>query len=253
MRKNNKLQSRKRSGAPVRRGKYAKSPDTSGGRVQIYRNPRVGPFPTVYPAVLHYRDYFDMAMAINTLNYTNFRANSLYDPDASGVGHQPLYFDQLAALYARYRVTGLRYSVRFFAPDESTNAYLSCYVLTRNGTYTPSLPSFGELPFSKKKATSSYAQPVTVSGRVDLTTLNTARTIYMNDDRYAAEVTTNPAEVINFFVGAVVNQAIFIRYEIDMFYECQFYDPIPPSDSFTDGKDHPFPAIFCPKKKILVQ
>lgn len=33
-----------------------------------------------------------------------YRLNSLYDPDKSGVGHQPAQFDQLAALYDQYVV-----------------------------------------------------------------------------------------------------------------------------------------------------
>lgn len=36
---------------------------------------------------------------------------SLWDPDWSGVGHQPLYRDQLAVLYNRYRVFGIKYEI----------------------------------------------------------------------------------------------------------------------------------------------
>lgn len=34
-----------------------------------------------------------------------FMANGLYDTDVTGTGHQPLGFDELAALYTQYRVT----------------------------------------------------------------------------------------------------------------------------------------------------
>lgn len=36
--------------------------------------------------------------------YYQFRANSVYDPNLTGVGHQPMGHDQLAALYDKYRV-----------------------------------------------------------------------------------------------------------------------------------------------------
>lgn len=35
-----------------------------------------------------------------------FSCNSLYDPNASGTGHQPMYFDQMSALYDHYTVIG---------------------------------------------------------------------------------------------------------------------------------------------------
>lgn len=45
-----------------------------------------------------------------------FAATSLYDPDTSGVGHQPLGFDQyLGVLYDHYVVIGARISVTFMS------------------------------------------------------------------------------------------------------------------------------------------
>lgn len=45
-------------------------------------------------------------------NY-RFRCNSLYDPDYTSTGHQPLGFDQAGALYDHYTVVGAKISVVF--------------------------------------------------------------------------------------------------------------------------------------------
>lgn len=43
-----------------------------------------------------------------------FRLNSLFDPDYTNVGHQPLYYDQLLpALYQNYRVTHTNVTLEF--------------------------------------------------------------------------------------------------------------------------------------------
>lgn len=42
-----------------------------------------------------------------------FRANGMYDPDYTATGHQPMYFDQLSALYDHYTVIGskIKYTI----------------------------------------------------------------------------------------------------------------------------------------------
>lgn len=50
-----------------------------------------------------------------------FRANSMFDPDFTGGGNQPLGFDQMAAMYNRFTVTHAQIRVVFSNP--STNDY----------------------------------------------------------------------------------------------------------------------------------
>lgn len=47
----------------------------------------------------------------------HFACNGLYDPDTSGTGHQPAYFDQLNALYNHYVVLGSKIRITFQAVD----------------------------------------------------------------------------------------------------------------------------------------
>lgn len=51
----------------------------------------------------------------------NFRANSLYDPDLTGVGGQPLGFDQMAALYNHYVVLGSKFIAKPIEYGTSTS------------------------------------------------------------------------------------------------------------------------------------
>lgn len=51
--------------------------------------------------------------------YQRFRANGMYDPDQTGGGHQPLWYDQMTPLYNHWKVIGAKISVTFI-PTAST-------------------------------------------------------------------------------------------------------------------------------------
>jgi len=53
------------------------------------------------------------APASGTIGKYLFSCNGMYDPNRTGTGHQPMYFDQLSALYNHYTVTSSRIRVEF--------------------------------------------------------------------------------------------------------------------------------------------
>lgn len=60
---------------------------------------------------LKYADSFPVSSSAPTLY--NYRIGSLFDPDYTGVGHQPMGFDQWSAFYERYRVNAIKMRVTF--------------------------------------------------------------------------------------------------------------------------------------------
>ncbi len=53
---------------------------------------------------LVYSQFVTVTAAQQVTGKYSFRANSIFDPDITGVGHQPKFHDQMALYYARYRV-----------------------------------------------------------------------------------------------------------------------------------------------------
>lgn len=64
----------------------------------------------------------NMATMGGASRMTSIRLNSLYDPDSSGIGHQPLGTDQWAAFYQRYRVYKVTYDITVCAINETCPA-----------------------------------------------------------------------------------------------------------------------------------
>jgi len=53
-----------------------------------------------------YAELIDIVSTAGVLGKHLFNCNGMFDPNSTGVGHQPLYYDQMAALYNHYTVIG---------------------------------------------------------------------------------------------------------------------------------------------------
>lgn len=74
---------------------------------------RIYGFPNTIVTKLRYADSFTKQSTLGSIAYNTFNANSIFDPDQTGVGHQPMYRDQWAAIYDQYVVIGSKITVHF--------------------------------------------------------------------------------------------------------------------------------------------
>ena len=86
-------------------------------RVPGIRRPDFG-FPDRMVTKLRYVDNFNLTGSAGVVGANVFRFNSCFDPDLTGVGHQPMYFDQFCGAagtgpYGRYRVISAKATVSF--------------------------------------------------------------------------------------------------------------------------------------------
>lgn len=106
----------KKYAKPAMRKRYGnralKSKPTSINRGLSIANGISG-FPDSIRTTLKYHQDIGITSASGVVNGNTFRANSCFDPDETGTGHQPMYFDQLAAVYGRYQVVSSYIRVTF--------------------------------------------------------------------------------------------------------------------------------------------
>jgi len=95
-----------------------KSRQSSGqGRVIVFKNP--SPLPMKFKATLRYADpYIKIPAPSDTFLGTQvYSCNGIYDPYATGVGHQPSGFDQLMLMFDHFVVIGAKMIVTFVNND----------------------------------------------------------------------------------------------------------------------------------------
>lgn len=110
----------KRKWGAARRASKARKTN-KGTRAVVSQNPRVSrgiasgknPLPFKLITKLAYNDKYLVTGAAGACAVRVYDASSLYDPDYSGGGHQPLGFDQLMPMYDHYVVLGSKITVRF--------------------------------------------------------------------------------------------------------------------------------------------
>ncbi len=97
------------------------------------RAPPLGavPRPLIAPVTYVQLGYFSAVRITESAsgvgNFNSYRLNDLYDPDFSGTGAQPAGFDQVSALYTRFRVMKVALSIDWVKRGATSSAYAVAY------------------------------------------------------------------------------------------------------------------------------
>lgn len=82
---------------------------------RVYQKPMVNAgqgFPKKMLMTHRYSECLLLTSASGVLATYNWVANGMFDPNQTGTGHQPMYFDQMAAIYDHYTVIGAKLTVK---------------------------------------------------------------------------------------------------------------------------------------------
>jgi len=93
----------------------------------------LGSFPNTKTVNLRYVTDFNLDPGATSSAVRVFRANSIFDPDYTGIGHQPMYRDNYAAIYERYQVNHAHIT---FIATSSSGVVNTAVPITAGGTTT---------------------------------------------------------------------------------------------------------------------
>lgn len=179
-----------------------------------------------------YAQEFTLAAAAGSTTSQIMRANSLYDPDYSGTGHQPLGYDQWSVFYDHYVVIGCKIKVTFDASAESGNSLpLSCgLVLDDNASLsTASTSALTEANNSKTKHFNSLDRTITSITAAVAPHKFLGRSKPLSDPELKAAFNANPVEQC-YWVIWMTNEdpataATYVKCYVDMEYTAVLIEP----------------------------
>jgi hypothetical protein len=182
---------------------------------------------------LIYQELVAIDPGINSAAVHVFSANGLFDPNVTGIGHQPRGFDQLMALFDHYVVPRAKMTARFSStvPENKGNY---CIFVHISDTASPSTSTtyYAESPYTVRKLFSQRNVDPVVHMEIDnLQFLQ--RSIGASDLK--GTTSYNPPEQAYFHVGCFAQNpgsdlaAVDVDVQID--YIAKLFEPKQPGQS----------------------
>lgn len=198
----------------------------------LYNSSSIAPIPPRYLTKMKYAESFTLTGA--GLRTQQMNLNSLFDPNRSGLGHQPYGFDQLcgpsgAALYNRYRVYRCDYVLTV-----ANDTYNIQYAVLNTNDASPPIGNVSEArenPRCKYAVQNPGGTLKVMKGSINIASLmGRTKAQYTAADSYQSVYSTSPSElaVMNIFVqGLNDDVSVSMSHTINVLltYHVELFDP----------------------------
>ena len=208
------------------RKKMARRARRAPRRKQVNVNRALSPFAQRYITKLKYSEALTLS-ALNSYQYV-FNLNSLFDPNRTGVGHQPYGFDQLANLYNRYRVIACRYIVNGYSG--SVPVRYGTIVSNETPVTITSMSELAENPRAQTRVQVPGGNTTQIRGTAYIpSVVGRNKAQYMADDRFQAQTTASPAELalLSIYGQTLTDVNTDVLVTVTLEYTVEFFDVSP--------------------------
>lgn len=183
---------------------------------------------------LRYADTYNLAGGVPTPNAQVMLMNSLYDPDSTGTGHQPLDYDQFTAIYLKYLVVEFEYHLTLY--NLATIGTKWVVAMSETDISSRTVDALSEIKYCKSgivgRADGGDCM-VKVSGRMPLSKIMGQRILDSDSSMYS-NYNASPADGAFFIVkcaslDGTSNANMYVKADIR--YHAFFKDRNEPSQS----------------------
>lgn len=188
----------------------------------------LNPIPQRYICKMKYADIASIGLGGGTYAPYVMNLNSIFDPNRTGVGHQPYGHDTFLTLYNRYRVISCSYRICAHVADTTISLQLA--VIPTNEAVNPgTISEVRENPRCKYVIQAPQQDIKYVSGKVYIPSLmGRTKSQYMADDRYQATMGASPNELalLTMYAGPTNEgtSTATVIFNIELEYTVELFD-----------------------------
>lgn len=154
-------------------------------------------FPETLTTVIRYNDVWTIQGTSGGTGGNVVRMNSCYDPDYSGLGHQPLYYDQFTPIYDNYVVLASTVTANFSPlTDDTETTTTGPYTVGITGSNSPTFSTSSTVLAEQNKSVTTVVGRDKGTSVASLTLSYTPRQCLgksPDDDVISATVGNNPS------------------------------------------------------------
>lgn len=139
----------------------------------------------------------DLVNALGATAYCSYRCNGMFDPEVALGGHQPLYFDQMSALYHHYTVIGAKINIKLSGSSNALDNVPVAVCLQQHPGATPVAfdPMVAaEQNYAKIKVLSTDGSGGTLQLNSKWSAKKTFKGSILGNDELKGSPTTDPVE-----------------------------------------------------------
>jgi hypothetical protein len=152
----------------------------------------------------------------------------MFDPDYTGTGHQPRYFDQYSAVYQKYKVFSSSCTIEMINFSGTNPAIFTLVPNTEIITFT-NWQTAAELPFSKTSEIMPVASryPFACSTMISTQKVSGLSIYQINDEDWSALCSTNPLTLWYWTICASstdLSTVLQVQFRVRMVFTAKFYE-----------------------------
>lgn len=178
---------------------------------------------------LRYSQHFDLVSGAGLLGVQQFRMNSIFDPDYTGVGHQPMGHDELSLRYEKYIVLGCKIQIKCKSTNPGTVVLGSSNLTVAPSTSDQAIERGYKYKNVFNETLATMSQNFRMSKQI-----GKSNAALLAENAYAAAFGANPTESSFINIGFIRDDGTsgsICHVECLLEYDVRCYDPLPLSQS----------------------